>query len=350
VIRGIFLADSHLGIDWPSKPRVHRRRRGDDFYGNYLTVLGRAAEEGVDFLLHGGDLFYRSRVPDSVVIAAFEPLLELAEAGTEIFIVPGNHERSRLPASLFAGHDRIHIFDRPRSFVLHRGGATVELSGLPFRGQTIRRSFPDLVEAIRGTWTTRSPDLRLLCLHEIVEGARVGPSDYQFMHAPDTIRCEDLPEDYAAILSGHIHRMQILTADPAGRPLRAPVMYPGSIERTSFAERDEVKGYMELDLVPGLVSRFRPLPARPMETITIDPEKLGDAAGASTTGGSATVARRELLRRIRELNPESVVRIRLTSEIPPRFSDLFSGESLRSLAPDRMNISIAPRFSRRVRT
>ena len=43
------------------------------------------------------------------------------------------------------------------------------------------------------------------------------------------------------MLAGHIHRHQVLTQDLGGRPLGAPVFYPGSVERTAFAEEGESK-------------------------------------------------------------------------------------------------------------
>jgi len=60
----------------------------------------------------------------------------------------------------------------------------------------------------------------------------------------------DVPSDFAAVLAGHIHRRQTLTRDLRGRALGAPVIYPGSIERTSFAERNEDKGYVIADFIP----------------------------------------------------------------------------------------------------
>ena len=41
---------------------------------------------------------------------------------------------------------------------------------------------------------------------------------------------------------------QILAKNLKGKALHAPVFYPGSIERTSFAEKNEKKGYLTLEL------------------------------------------------------------------------------------------------------
>jgi DNA repair exonuclease SbcCD nuclease subunit len=69
------------------------------------------------------------------------------------------------------------------------------------------------------------------------------------------------------VLCGHIHRAQVLNRDLAARPLAAPVLYPGSIERTSAAERFEEKGYLRIEISRGspLRWRFVELPTQPME-------------------------------------------------------------------------------------
>jgi hypothetical protein len=41
----------------------------------------------------------------------------------------------------------------------------------------------------------------------------------------------------------------VLTTDLRGTALAAPVLYPGSIERTSVAEADEEKGFMIVEVV-----------------------------------------------------------------------------------------------------
>ena len=90
-------------------------------------------------------------------------------------------------------------------------------------------------------------DIRLLCLHQTIEGARV--EGFTFRAGPDIVRGRDVPSGFAAILCGHIHRSQVLTHDLAGRKLRAPVLYPGSVERTSLAERNEAKGFLVIKLL-----------------------------------------------------------------------------------------------------
>jgi hypothetical protein len=55
VVRILFLADTHLGIDLPRRPRIERRRRGHDFFANYERALQAARDLAVDAVVHGDD-------------------------------------------------------------------------------------------------------------------------------------------------------------------------------------------------------------------------------------------------------------------------------------------------------
>ena len=341
MVRILLLADTHLGFDLPVRPRVRRRRRGHDFFANYERALAPALSGQVDLVVHGGDVLHRSRVPTSLVYQAFEPLKRVADAGVPVFVVLGNHERSRVPHARFASHPRIHLFDRPRAFALDVRGVRVRLAGFPYERHGIRERFGERVAATG--WNAGLADLRVFCLHQCVEGATVGPSDYTFRDAPDVIRGQDLPGDVAAVLSGHIHRHQVLTADLRGRRLPAPVLYPGSIERTSIAEKDEPKGYMLLDLEaeasepgvfePGVsgsgVGRlaswsFEKLPARPMlvHEIRADPDGIESS----------------IRRIIGEAPPDAVLRIRVRGRVGPRAREILAAPNLRAMALPTMNI------------
>lgn len=338
--RILLLADTHIGLDFPLQPRVQRRRRGHDFLANFRRALQAALAGQVDAVVHGGDLLDRANPPDALVQIALEPLLEAARAGVPVFLVPGNHERGKIPLQLWRSHPNLHIFDRPTTFLLHKNGSTLALSGFPFT-RKIRNAFSGLVGATG--WAQHPAHARLLCLHQAVEGARVGPVDYTFRGGEDVIRGSDLPPGFDAVLSGHIHRSQVLRKDLRGRPLAAPVVYPGSVERTAFAEQDEEKGFLLLEIHPGQPSgrrlgsiEFQQLPARPMVTLEIQPD-----------GQTAEQLRQWLKDQIKVLDPEVVLRIRLPERIPESHWPVLSAASLRALAPETMNISISGGFANR---
>ena len=338
-IRVLFIADTHLGFDLPFKPRVNRRRRGHDFFANYEKALQLAVDESIDLVVHGGDLLFRTRVPPALVDQALAPLVDVAERGIPVYLVPGNHERSRIPMQLWSYHPNLHIFDRPRTYSLDIRGTMLALAGFPF-ARKVRDAFQELYDAT-GLPETQA-GVKLLCIHQAVEGAQVGPSDYTFRHGPDVISGKSIPGGLDAILSGHIHRAQVLTQDLSGRKLNAPVFYPGSIERTSFAERFEEKGclILEINLLDQkkstrITHTFIPLPVRPMVNLHLNPEHAEDV-----------YLNKYLEREFNQLDPDSIVRIHLDEGIDPSITSMITSARLRQIAPESMNISLGNTWSR----
>jgi len=244
-IKILLFADTHLGFDYPIRPRIERRRRGYDFFSNFDIILQYAVDNKIDIVVHGGDLFFRTKVPKRIVSMVYERLLKFAAHGIPIFIVPGNHESSRLPESLLMQHPNIYIFSEAETHTLNINGVRVSLSGFPFVRHNIRDEFNSILNSLNDNPTPA--DIKLLCMHQAVEGAQVGPSNFTFRYGEDVIRIKDLHGDFDYILSGHIHRMQILPKNFKNNNCVPPLIYPGSIERTSFAEKDEEKGFFILD-------------------------------------------------------------------------------------------------------
>ena len=333
MLRALLLADTHLGFDYPLKPRIRMRRRGVDFFRNFHLALEPALQGKVDMVVHGGDLFTRSRVPEALAERAMEPLKQAADSGVPVFLVPGNHERSKIPLHLWSVHPNLFIFRKPHTFRFEKDGVSVALSGFPF-ARKVGDKFGDLVQSTG--YKDEQASVHLLCLHQAVEGAKVGPVDYTFKGGPDVIRGSDIPGGFAALLSGHIHRAQRLTRDLKGVELAAPVIYAGSVERTAFAERYETKGYMLLEFTAGDCGgrlervEFVKLPARPMVVLELDSYKHGTE---------------QLLERLRsrliDLDPDSVVRIRILDGGNSHLRQQLTAAYLRHITPAGMNVSVA---------
>ena len=332
MIRILLIADTHLGFDLPFRPRIQRRRRGPDFFANFRRALLPALHAEVDAVVHGGDLLYRSKVPPRLVEMALEPLRQVADAGIPIYLVPGNHERSAIPHAHLAAHPNIYLFDHPRTFFLKTEKGSLALAGFPFVRSGIRREFVDRVA--QTGWRDVKADTYVLCIHQSVDGATVGPAGFTFRYSPDVIRSTDISHGFSSVLVGHIHRFQVLTHDLKGRSLNTPVFYPGSIERTSFAERNEKKGYLTLAFETQGPSAaklqrwtFHELPTRPMIQIQMH--------GA---GKSGKQIRASIQSRLFEIPKDSVVQIKAHGNLSAEALRILSAPSLRALAPATMNI------------
>ena len=327
----LFFADTHLGFDSPLNPRVERRRRGDDFFSNYQFILDIAQKRKVDLILHGGDFFFRNKVPSAIIERAYQPLLDLANRGFPILIVPGNHERSRLPEHLWLTHPKVQVFDRPRTYIHQLGGVSIAFSGFPFT-RRVKEQFPSLLD--QTGFQDHQADFHYLCLHQTFEGAQVGPVDFTFRSGPDNIPGEWVPEEFNVVLSGHIHRGQRLIQTLDKKDLEVPIIYPGSIERTSFAERFEEKYYVTITLYPDKKKtrqeiEYHRLPARPMVNLKIPVEDR-----------NLSEIKYLIKDRLTLIDPDAIVRINLRGKNLEQYHRRLTAPGLRALAPESMNISL----------
>jgi DNA repair exonuclease SbcCD nuclease subunit len=159
-----------------------------------------------------------------------------------------------------------------------------------------------------------------------------------FTTAADVVRIREVPSQFAAVFSGHIHRHQVLTTDLSRRPVSTAVLYPGSLERTTFAEMGEPKGFMivrlGVDTEAGsarVTWEFRELPARPMVRAEIAVEGMSETALAAAV--------REI---IAAAPADAVLSIRLTGALTESHWRAVSSARLRAMAPSTMNVEIVP--------
>ncbi len=172
--------------------------------------------------------------------------------------------------------------------------------------------------------------IKFLCMHQSIEGAVVGPADYTFRNGKDVIPINYIPDNYNLILSGHIHRSQILwTLDK-----KTPIIYPGSIERTSFAEKDEEKGFYLIEINEDYVIdyKFIGLPARQMVDIALS-EKLY----------TKEPLRIDILEKISNISEDSILRFKMMHLVN---LNMLTARFLDEILPWTMNYQLADSFSK----
>jgi DNA repair exonuclease SbcCD nuclease subunit len=293
-----------------------------DFFNNFDLVLDYAKQNNADLVIHGGDLFFRTLIPTPIIDMVYERIFDFAESGIPIVIVPGNHESSRLPVSLFMQHPNIYYFTKPEVFKFSFENKNFDIAGFPCFRKEVEHKFTPAIEDIKSQ--LREDSIKLLCMHQSIEGAQVGPVNFTFRKGKDVIAIEDLPENYDLILSGHIHRAQTLRTKN-----NTPIIYPGSIERTAFAEKDEEKGFVEINIDNNGDTNFKfiPLPSRPMIDIQLEKNLYTEQS-----------LKEEISSLIKGLQKDSIVRFKFTNN---KNLPLLKVKLLDQVLPQSMNYQIA---------
>ena len=107
-----------------------------------------------------------------------------------------------------------------------------------------------------------------------------------------------------------------------------PIIYPGSTERTSFAERDEPKGFFELALSPDELGRWRVIVQRFIElgiTPGVHPRSLRDY----------------LHERIAILDENAIVRLKPQGQVGAAIRSSLTATFLRSVFPRSMSVQVS---------
>lgn len=332
----IHTADTHLGFEILKAGRGDvqgRKRWADSIKANFSTVVRHALEAGADVFIHSGDLFNKHYIHRETMEELVRPVLELGRIGVPVLIIPGNHERSEFPFELFQGGSNIFVFDRPKSLVLRLGGYAVGFAGFPFIRNDSRRTFFRALEET--DYSGLRSDLNFLVTHQAFDGATVGPGHFTFKAGrPDTVSRWTLPLDFDYVAAGHIHLHQVLS-----HPLRPQmrIVYPGAIQRMSFAEMDEGKGFVVGEIAEGRIgTSFLPLPACSMEVVEIQAAGLTVAECARSILGQAW-----------RLDEDLVIRFNLTGgEKASDYPDM-DFDAMRGRMPRAMQCQFAIRVGRR---
>jgi len=233
------VADTHLGY-----MQYHLRERKEDFFKAFTKVVDKCIEEGVELLLHAGDLFetYHPDVESlSFAIAQFK---RLKEAGIRTIAITGNHDRALRkgiypPQEILAQLGLLELLD-PYGEVEFNG---VSIFGFRYMPRRYFEKFKEktLVEFEEKALSKSSPSI--LLFHQAVD---------QFLPFPDAyeVLMPELPKGFAYYAAGHIHVYRVEEVNGA------LFSYPGSTEfRTLLEASRGRRGFNIYDVEAGRVRR-----------------------------------------------------------------------------------------------
>ncbi|GBD01564.1 Nuclease SbcCD subunit D [bacterium HR18] len=258
-------ADIHLGMTTYGRvdPTSGLTSRLLDVQRAFQFMVTRALEEDIDLFLFCGDAFRNPDPSPTEQMIFAECLRPLSERGIPIVLLVGNHDHpvtfGRASSIDIFGYlqGQTRVFRRPEVTIVQTKRGPLQLIALPWPVRSLlmtqenfrRKSATEVrelieqlyVEYIQSAATQLDPTLpTVLAGHFSVQGAELAGSERTSLidHEPKfTVGQLALPPiDYVAL--GHIHRHQNL--NPGG----IPVVYSSSIERVSFREADDPKGFV----------------------------------------------------------------------------------------------------------
>ena len=323
-------ADIHLGYETHGRldAATGLNTRLLDFRRCFDFMVERAIAERVDLFLFAGDA-YRTADPTPTQQKQFaEAMRPIAEAGIPVVMIVGNHDHpvtfgkassvdifGVLGGDLSGGH--VQVFAQPTFCAPGQEHGPIEtlagplqLVALPWpirskiltrdehRAKTpheVRTFIEDFYAGfVRDCAREIDPHVpAIVAAHLTVQGSDLGGSERASLiaHEPTFTAAQLTPLgpdgrpafDYVAL--GHIHRYQDRNAEAFARGDGPPVVYSSSIERISFKEHDDRKGFVLVDIEPGAAGKttrytFVDTPARRFLPIEVDATGTADPTAA----------------------------------------------------------------------
>lgn len=287
----LHLADLHIGVENYGRvdPATGLHTRLVDFLDRLDEAIALGLDAGVDLVLIAGDI-YKSRSPNPTHQREFaRRVSRLRAAGVPVFILTGNHDISPAAGRAHSveifdalGVEGVTIADRPRLHVVATPAGPLQIIALPWvtrhtlltrdelRGASfaqveydLRRRLESFIEDAARRLDPAMP--AIIAFHGSVDGAQLGAERAMTLGQDLVLPRSVLTQPGVAYIAlGHIHKHQALSHDP-------PMVYPGSIERVDFGERDEPKGCVLVTIAGGRAAwQFLQLDARPFVSIEKD--------------------------------------------------------------------------------
>ena len=307
-------ADIHLGSNTYGRidPETGLNTRLLDFKRCFDFMVERALAEDIDLFLFCGDA-YRTADPTPTQQRTFaECLKPISDAGIPIVMITGNHDHpvsfgkaSAIDIFSYISGE-VHLFRKPAKAVIQTKGGPLQLVAMPWpirsmllsKGEHRKLSPNELREIIEQLYVnyieTAVKDLdpalpTVLAGHFSIQGSELSGSERTSLiaHEPKFTpgQLTPAPIDYVAL--GHIHRFQNRNRPEKTDEKRVvhaevpPVVYCSSLERISFKEADDHKGFVIVDIdIEGGEKKtsyaFVDTPARRFITIQTDARNAVD--------------------------------------------------------------------------
>jgi len=239
-IKFVHTADWHLGLVRYSP----RDKNGVPFQLKWLektidSLADYVLTENIELVLLCGDILHTRNPSPTVENILASSLRKITSDNARVIYLIGNHEipgwgdhpakiydTLDVPGVIVADEAAIHKIEL-------KSGKKIQVATIPYLSEN------DITDVINGILPAIDPRMpAILMMHIFIDGAKLSGSDLNILPDETHIASTEfhkLPFDYIAL--GHIHREQQIWSEP-------PAVYSGSLQRVTFAEEKEQKGFI----------------------------------------------------------------------------------------------------------
>jgi len=249
----VHLSDTHLGYSAYKAldTELGLNQREADLNRAFSSAIDKILSLKPQVVLHTGDLFDSVRPSNRAIAFALKELLRLPQAGIATVIICGNHSTPRLKdtGSIF---QLLELF--PDIYPVHTAYKKIQLGQLIIHAVPHCSTGEELANNLARIKVDDDGAHHVLMLHAVLAGTPDIPnfSMGEFNELEVSTALLDLPFKYIAL--GHFHKFTELSENAC---------YAGSLERLSFNEVGQEKGFLEVELPSGR-KKFHPIKTRPM--------------------------------------------------------------------------------------
>jgi len=251
----VITSDFHLGISVDSKIEKNGLpTKTEEVLKNIYFIANYCHENGCKLIILG-DIFHTNK-PDPIFLTKFIEFLNfLKSLNVQTYIIPGNHDCN----SFFDGAmDPIAMLDYKNiKVILDIEKQFINDINCIFVPYTQEYSASDAIFSIQRHITKKSSNI-VFC-HHTIDGAVVG-AERKIMRGKD-YKLNKI-EKVDLVISGHVHKYQTFSNN------KIPVIYCGSPIQFDVTERNDKKGFVELN--KKLEYKFHELEVTKYKKVQID--------------------------------------------------------------------------------
>ena len=277
-VQAIHCSDLHLDKNFNISNYKRRLQRKEDINENFEFIVDYAIKENPDIFLISGDVYDKVTPTNSTQKFFIEQLKKLNDSGIKVFMIGGNHdvpkagESMPLAIDIPASAGLATVFSQTDSIaykVVELDGKKVCISGMSFD------PFHERENPLKDKNIPLFGKLNILLLHASFHGLDV-ESSMPSMTLQNPVYQSDFSKlnlDYLGL--GHYHNY-------FEREMGSlKIGNPGSIEKVTFQEEADEKGFLWIEFNDEVETEFIKLETRPLETINL---KISKDDGSDVVG------------------------------------------------------------------